>query len=71
LIFDTVEDSEKHVQAENLLDSLDRLLIPPLVLYEYIWFFKRQGLEGNEVKELVDRYLTDPYADSCRQWNAF
>ena len=60
LIYDTVEDSEKHVHAENLLESLDRLLIPPLVLYEYIWFFKRQGLEGNEIKELVEGYLTDP-----------
>ena len=60
LVYDTVEDSEKHSDAEELLESLDGWLIPSLVLYEYVWFFKRQGIESSEVKGLVEGYLSDP-----------
>ena len=60
LIYDTVEDSEKHDDVEELLESLGAWLIPTLVLYEYVWFFKRQGLEVNDVKELVEGYISDP-----------
>lgn len=60
LIYDTVEDSEKHNDVEKLLDSLDGWLIPTLVLYEYVWFFKGQGIKSNDIKELIEGYLSDP-----------
>ncbi len=60
LIYDTVEDSEKHEVAEKLLDSLNKWLIPVITLYEYIWFFKRQKLDAYEVKDFIEGYILDP-----------
>ena len=38
LIYDLVEDSELHKEAEELLDSLEEWLIPSLVIHEFTWF---------------------------------
>jgi len=38
LIFDTFEDSEFHIEAMKLLDSLKRWILPSIVFHEYVWF---------------------------------
>ncbi len=60
LIYDTVEDSKYHETAKDILDSEDPWSIPSIVIYEYVWFFKRQNYEPEEVKTLLKNYLTDP-----------
>ena len=44
LIYDYVEDSEHHKRAEEILDSLDRWVIPAIVIHEFVWFLKGNGL---------------------------
>ena len=60
LIYDTVEDSKYHEKAKDILDSIDPWSIPSIVIYEYVWFFKRQNYGPKEVKTLLENYLTDP-----------
>jgi len=60
LIYDTVEDSKYHDTAKEILDSIDPWSIPSIVIYEYVWFFKRQNYGPKEVKTLLKNYLTDP-----------
>lgn len=60
LIYDTFSDSGFHEKARNLLDSLDKWYIPPIVLQEYIWFFKNQGFSVKESKMMLAEYTSDP-----------
>lgn len=46
IIYDYVEDSELHSRAEEILDSLNKWVIPAIVVYEFVWFLKGMGLEG-------------------------
>jgi hypothetical protein len=59
LIYDLVEDSEFHKEAEKLLDSLEEWLIPSIVIHEFIWF-----LRANEIDnvEYVKSYVTNEKA---------
>lgn len=63
LIYDSVEDSVHHDEARELLDTLDRWLVPTITLYEYVWFFKRQEIEAGKARELLDNYIGDPRTD--------
>ena len=45
LIYDYVEDSEYHKRAEEILDSLDKWVIPVIVIHEFVWFLKGMKLE--------------------------
>mgnify|MGYP001773005003 CR=1 FL=1 len=45
IIYDYVEDSDLHSRAEEILDSLERWVIPAVVVYEFVWFLKGMGLE--------------------------
>jgi len=40
LIYDLVEDSEFHKEAEELLDSLEEWLITSIVVHELVWFLR-------------------------------
>lgn len=60
LIYDTVADSKFHETAKDILDTEDPWTIPTIVIYEYVWFFKRQNYEPKEVKTLLKNYLNDP-----------
>ena len=59
LIYDLVEDSEFHKEAEKLLDSLEEWLIPSIVVHEFVWF-----LRANEIDnvEYVRSYVTNEKA---------
>jgi len=60
LIYDTIEDSVFHDNARTILDSLSVWIIPSIVIYEYIWFFKGLKFNASEVKELLDGRVSDP-----------
>ncbi|MFP3346485.1 MAG: PIN domain-containing protein [Sulfolobaceae archaeon] len=54
LIYDLVEDSEFHKEAEELLDSLEEWLIPSLVIHEFTWFLRANNIDNIEyVKSYV------------------
>ncbi|ASJ08826.1 DNA-binding protein [Thermococcus siculi] len=60
LLYDTFEDLPFHHEARRLLDSLDRWYVPPIVLQEYVWFFKRKNLPVKLVRSMLSEYLDDP-----------
>ena len=60
LIYDTVEDSEHHEEAEEILENNSPWLIPLIVIYETIWFFIKIKLSLEELKEVLLGYLRDP-----------
>ena len=60
LIYDTFSDNPLHGEARNLLDSLDAWYIPPLVLQEYLWFFRKEGIPLQTAKRMIESYLSDP-----------
>lgn len=58
LVYDYVENSEFHVEARKALDGLDRMVVPTVVLEEFVFVMKRAGLEdsrlGHKVVELLE-----------------
>lgn len=58
LIFDTFEDSEFHVEAMKLLDSLKKWILPSIVFHEYVWFMKGEKLDLSFSQEKIIEYLT-------------
>ena len=61
LIYDYVEDSEHHRRAEEILDSLDRWVIPIIVIHEFMWFLKGIGLSQG-LRDVLD-YLKHEKAE--------
>ena len=61
LIYDYVEDSEHHRRAEEILDSLDRWVIPVIVIHEFVWFLKGIGLNQG-LRDVLD-YLRHEKAE--------
>lgn len=37
LVYDTIEDSEHHSEAAEIIDAAEELVIPSIVIYEYMW----------------------------------
>lgn len=60
LIYDTFSNSGFHKEARALLDSLDKWCIPPIVIQEYVWFFKNQGFSVKEARTMLSEYTSDP-----------
>ena len=53
-IYAVLQDSEFHRQARDFLASLDRWIIPSIVIYELYWFFREEGYSGEEIKKVVE-----------------
>ena len=49
LVYDTFEDSLYHLEAKNILDSLEKWIIPTIVIHEYVWVLKSLKIPVNEV----------------------
>lgn len=58
LVYDTFEDSLYHEAAARLLDSLDRWLIPLIVVYEYVWFLKGLNVRPADARDKLLEYIT-------------
>ncbi len=59
-IYAAVEDSEHYGSAVNLIHSLDRWIVPTIVVYETVWNFRKLGFSNEEARELVEQMLFDP-----------
>ncbi len=61
-IYATLRDSEFNSEARNILASLERWVVPSIVLYELYWFFREEGYSGEEVMKVVSSILNSPRA---------
>lgn len=60
LVYDTVENSPKHLEASSLLDDADRIYLASVVMHEFIWLALRKlGLSVEVVKNKVAEYFND------------
>ncbi len=61
LVYDTVEDSEHHNDAVAIIDSATELVIPSIVIHEYIWVMARHlNINLNLIALKLREYLMDP-----------
>ncbi|AOL17532.1 twitching motility protein PilT [Sulfolobus sp. A20] len=60
IIFDLIEDSQFHKEAEELLDIAETWVIPSIVIHELVWFLRANNLED---LEYVTAYLGNPKAE--------
>ncbi len=58
LVYDTFEDSVYHEQAKELMDNLDRWIIPAIVIHEYVWVLKSLNVEPENVRDKVEEYIS-------------
>jgi len=60
LVYDTVENSPKHLEASSLLDDADRIYLASIVMHEFLWLALRKlGLSVDTVKNKVAEYFND------------
>ena len=61
LIYDTVEDSEHHDEAAKVVDEAREIVIPSIVVHEYLWaMLKIVQAAPSFVALKVREYLEDP-----------
>ncbi len=61
-IYATLRDSEFNSEARNILASLERWVVPSIVLYELYWFFREKGYRGEDIMKVVSSILNSPRA---------
>ncbi|WP_297497819.1 PIN domain-containing protein [Thermococcus sp.] len=61
-IYAAVEDLEHHRSAMNIIRSLDRWIVPTVVVYETVWNFRKLGFSTVEARELIEQILFDSRA---------
>ncbi len=59
LVYDTVEDSEYHDEAVKIIDSAGEILIPPIVVHEYIWVMLKFSVDPDVIVIKINEYLED------------
>jgi predicted nucleic acid-binding protein len=52
IVYDYVKDSERHKEAEEILDSLEKWVIPVIVIHELMWFLKGMKI-GDRVDDII------------------
>ncbi len=61
LVYDTVEDSDYHEQARKIIDEADEILIPSIVVYEYVWvMYKLAQVTPDFMLLKLKEYFEDP-----------
>ncbi len=61
LIYDTVEDSEYHSIASEIIDKAVQIFIPSTVIHEYLWvMLKLLQVPLNIIEVKLRDYLDDP-----------
>ncbi len=60
LVYETVEDSPHHEEASEIMDSARAIIIPSIVLHEYLWvMLRRLKVPLDFMLEKVEEYLRD------------
>ena len=52
-IYAILGDSEYHQQTRKFLASLERWIVPSIVIYELYWFFREEGYSREEIERVV------------------
>ena len=61
LVYETVEDSVRHSDAVKLLDSAREIILPAIVVHEYVWVMTRKlGVDPIIVAAKLKEYMEDP-----------
>jgi predicted nucleic acid-binding protein len=61
LIYDTIEDSEYHNIASEIIDKAVQIFIPSTVIHEYLWIMlKLLQIPHNIIEVKLRDYLEDP-----------
>lgn len=61
LVYDTIEDGEYHEEATRIIDEARELIIPSIVIHEYIWaMFKIAQVSPGFLMIKLREYLGDP-----------
>ncbi|MFA4663293.1 PIN domain-containing protein [Pyrococcus kukulkanii] len=60
LIYSINKRSERYREARKILESLDELIIPVVVVYEFIWNLAEFGISSKVAKDVLSRILLDP-----------
>ncbi|WP_456396019.1 PIN domain-containing protein [Thermococcus sp.] len=58
-IYAVLKDSEFNHEARALLASLERWVVPSIVLYELYWFFRERGYTKDEIKSVISSILNN------------
>ena len=60
LVYETVEDSPSHAEACEIIDSARAIILPSIVLHEYLWVMvRRLEVPPDFVARKVEEYLSD------------
>ena len=60
LVYDTIEDSDHHQEAKNIIDEASEIYIPSIVIHEFIWILlRRLGLNPIFVIKKITEYLVE------------
>ncbi len=57
LVYEMVENSDFHKKAEELLDSVDRCLIPTTVIEEFVRVTNGMNIKGSVIHERLEELL--------------
>jgi len=60
LVYAVLRDSEFNEGARRLLASLERWVVPSIVLYELYGFFREEGYGGEEINAVISSILRSP-----------
>jgi len=59
-VYAILRDSEFNEGARRLLASLERWVVPSIVLYELYWFFREEGYGVEEINAVISSILKSP-----------
>ncbi len=60
LVYETVEDSPNHEKASEIMDSARSIILPSIVLHEYLWvMIKRLQVPLDFMIGKIDEYFSD------------
>jgi len=57
LIYSINRSSERYVEARELIDSLGKVVLPEIVVYELVWNLAAEGVAPKEGEEILTRIL--------------
>ncbi len=52
-IYAVLEDSEFHDESRKFLSSLQKWVVPSIVIYELYWFFRDRNFEKDEIESVI------------------
>lgn len=57
LLYSINRSSKRYAEARELIDSLDKVVLPTIVLYELVWNLAAAGVAPKEAEKIVSKIL--------------